>query len=230
MVLFAQWPKLGRNDGHGPKSSTAISSSQSAVEAVVRKDDRWSNPSLGRAFLMAQNSSIARMKKLKRVKLRLVGIIFLGALGSIFMWSAGWISARVYFAEKIESSPKVIQAPPQESIFLLVNKERRLVGLDDLYLDEKLIDAARAKSCDMRDRGYYSHEDPDGNMGWHFVDEQGADWSRIGENIAKGYTDPAAVMQAWMDSPSHRKNILDPNFRYIGYASCGDYVAQFFVR
>lgn len=182
------------------------------------------------AFYVAPTGSIARMIKLKRFNSRLLGALFIASLLSVVMWSVGWISARVYFADKIEKTPSVIQAPPQESIFVLVNKERRAAGLDNLYLDEKLINAARAKSCDMRSRGYFDHADPDGVKGWHFVDEQGVEWTDIGENLAKGNTDPAVLVQNWMESPAHRKNILDKKFWYTGYASCGEYTAQFFIR
>ena len=97
----------------------------------------------------------------------------------------------------------------------LVNAERAAAGCPAVTADEGLAAVARAHSADMRDRGYFSHVDPEGRDPFARARAAGVGSARA-ENIARGQADAAAVMAAWMDSPGHRRNVLDCGLRTLG--------------
>lgn len=111
------------------------------------------------------------------------------------------------------------------------NAERRAAGCDDLDVDLRLAAAAQGHADDMAANDYFSHTGRDGR---EFDDRISAEGhpAPAGENIAAGQSTAAAVVQAWMDSPGHRRNILDCDFRSIGvgYAPAGNYWVQNFGR
>ncbi|GAA3256583.1 hypothetical protein Sros01_42960 [Streptomyces roseochromogenus] len=98
----------------------------------------------------------------------------------------------------------------------LVNKERATAGCGPLTVNAKLSAAARAYSDTMARSGVMSHTGPDGSTMTSRVEGAGYKWSGLGENIARGQSDAAAVMSAWMNSPGHRANILNCSFKEIG--------------
>ena len=98
----------------------------------------------------------------------------------------------------------------------LVNAQRSQHGCGPLSAEPRLAAAARSHSEDMADRGYFSHASPEGEHADHRIEAAGYHWSSWGENIARGQKDPAAVMDAWMNSPGHRANILNCSFQQIG--------------
>jgi uncharacterized protein YkwD len=97
----------------------------------------------------------------------------------------------------------------------LVNQARTGAGCQPLTEDKRLDQAAQGHSDDMSAHSYFSHTSQDGRT---FVDrEQQAGYpSPGGENIAEGYTSADAVMDGWMHSDGHRRNILDCSFTTIG--------------
>ena len=84
--------------------------------------------------------------------------------------------------------------------------------------------AARLHSKDMSDRGYFMHTTPEGITFSTRIDRAGYVWRTVGENIASGYTSPQAVVDGWMGSPGHCKNIMNPAFTQIGVGMYGAYV------
>ncbi len=97
----------------------------------------------------------------------------------------------------------------------LTNVERAKAGCGALRTEPKLAAAALAHSKDMVARGYFSHTSPDGKGPGDRAAAAGyARWS--GENIAKGYQTPAAVVQGWMNSPGHKANILNCSSKATG--------------
>lgn len=104
-----------------------------------------------------------------------------------------------------------------QQVLALVNQERVAAGVAPVMYDAEAERAAKAHCEDMRARGYFDHDTPEG---WSVSDRlrmTGASGYRShAENIAQGQATPAAVMQAWMNSPGHRANILDPNFTHLG--------------
>ncbi|NNU26989.1 CAP domain-containing protein [Isoptericola sp. JC619] len=94
------------------------------------------------------------------------------------------------------------------AVLELVNAERADAGCGPLRQDPELDALATAHSQDMRVRDYFDHTDPDGLTPWDRADAAGVS-GLAAENIAVGQRDAAAVVQAWMDSPGHRANILE---------------------
>ena len=83
-----------------------------------------------------------------------------------------------------------------------------------MVADAGLAAVARAHSADMRDRGYSSHNNPDGESPFDRAEQAGL--SARAENIARGQDDAKAVMNAWMNSAGHRRNILNCDLTRLG--------------
>jgi uncharacterized protein YkwD len=92
-----------------------------------------------------------------------------------------------------------------------VNAERSARGLAPMRFDDRLVLAAQRHSDDQARRGQMSHTGSDGSTVGTRVDRAGYDWRSVGENVAAGQPDVAAVMAAWMASAGHRRNILSTN-------------------
>jgi uncharacterized protein YkwD len=97
-----------------------------------------------------------------------------------------------------------------------VNAERRKARVPLLTANSKLDQAALRHAEDMLARGYFAHQSPEGKSVRERAKEAGYEWRAIGENIAEGQTSVAEVMKTWMNSPGHRHNILDPDFKEMG--------------
>ena len=119
----------------------------------------------------------------------------------------------------------------EQEVARLVNEIRKSRGLSPLTLDWQLSRVARYKSQDMKDKGYFSHTSPTYGSPFNMMKSFGITYKTAGENIAKGYSTPAAVVDAWMNSPGHRANILNSSFTHIGvgYVAEGSYWTQMFV-
>jgi uncharacterized protein YkwD len=97
-----------------------------------------------------------------------------------------------------------------------VNAERRKAGVPSLTADSRLDHTAQRHAEDMLARNYFAHASPEGETVRERAKEAGYDWRAIGENIAEGQTSVAEVMKTWMNSPGHRHNILDRDFKELG--------------
>ena len=103
----------------------------------------------------------------------------------------------------------------EAAVLALVNEARVDAGCGALTADPALAAVARAHSADMRDRDYFSHTSPEGLSPFDRAERAGIDYSRA-ENIAFGQADATAVMEAWLESPGHRANILDCDLTKLG--------------
>ena len=112
--------------------------------------------------------------------------------------------------------PDASTKSPEEQILALVNAERLNNGLTPVALNWQVSRAARAKSEDMRDNDYFSHNSPAYGSPFDMLRKFHIPFRSAGENIAKGQRTAEHVMRAWMDSDGHRKNILNPDFTEIG--------------
>ncbi|OES43831.1 CAP domain-containing protein [Domibacillus iocasae] len=117
----------------------------------------------------------------------------------------------------------------EQEVAKLVNEERAKAGLKALELDTKLSEVARAKSQDMKDKGYFSHQSPTYGSPFDMMKQFGITYKAAGENIAKGQQTPEEVMKAWMNSDGHRKNILSANFTHIGVGYVDGHWTQMFI-
>ncbi|MFE1776135.1 CAP domain-containing protein [Streptomyces sp. NPDC059008] len=98
----------------------------------------------------------------------------------------------------------------------LVNAERTGHGCPPVRWNAVLQRAAQRHSDDMATRHFFDHTNPDGADAGERITRAGYAWSSYGENISVGRATPSAVMTAWMDSPGHRRNILQCDLADIG--------------
>ncbi len=119
----------------------------------------------------------------------------------------------------------------EEEVVRLVNDIRRQNGLGTLTLNWELSRVARYKSQDMVDKRYFSHTSPTYGSPFQMMQAFGISYRMAGENIAYGYSTPQQVVNAWMNSEGHRKNILNAGFTQIGvgYVPQGHYWTQMFI-
>ena len=112
--------------------------------------------------------------------------------------------------------------PPatQDTLLSLTNKERAKAGLSPLAANSLLDQSAKAKCLDMVTNNYWSHIDLSGQEPWRFIDATGYKKQAAGENLASGFTSNIAVVQGWMDSPAHRKTLLDSIYVDVGFGVC----------
>lgn len=103
-----------------------------------------------------------------------------------------------------------------DQVVQLANKERAAAGCPALKTNDALTRAAEKYSDVMASSGELSHTGPDGSTISSRADAEGYAWSSLGENIAQGYQTPEQVMEGWMNSSGHRKNILNCGFKEIG--------------
>lgn len=120
----------------------------------------------------------------------------------------------------------------EQEVIRLVNEIRSENGLNPLAYDWELARVARFKSQDMKDNRYFSHTSPTYGSPFQMIKDFGISFRSAGENIARGYATPQAVVQGWMNSSGHRANILNANYTHIGvgYVSSGNYWTQMFIR
>ncbi len=135
--------------------------------------------------------------------------------------AAPFLAASSALAADSVPAPKrtaVVDAVAFETeVVKLTNAERTRRGCGALRIDDRLVAAARVHSADMVKAGIFSHTGSDGS---NFVArEVAAGYPRKGaaaENIAWGYRTPKAVVTGWMNSPGHRKNILNCSSIAVG--------------
>ena len=98
----------------------------------------------------------------------------------------------------------------------LTNVQRASNGLAPVTDNPVLDSAAYAKGRDMLAKGYWAHVAPDGTQPWAFFISAGYSYRYAGENLARDFSDANSAVNAWMASPTHRENILSPNYKEIG--------------
>ncbi|WP_086729148.1 CAP domain-containing protein [Streptomyces carpinensis] len=111
--------------------------------------------------------------------------------------------------------PASAQAAAEAEVLSLVNQERAKVGCSPVTANTALTSLAENLSKAMADEDFFDHTDPSGASPWDRAARLGIT-SLGGENIARGQADAAAVMDAWMNSPGHRANILNCDFNTLG--------------
>ena len=101
----------------------------------------------------------------------------------------------------------------------LVNTDRTVNQLQTLKANSALEQAARLKAEDMAQKSYFSHSSPDGKTPWYWLEQVGYSYTAAGENLAVNFFDSQDIETAWMNSASHRANILNNKFTEIGIAT-----------
>ena len=158
------------------------------------------------------------------------------------------------FLESDEDAPSAAQRPRvaatrpsvhastvslERAAFNVLNQKRAESGLSPLAWNEQLAGVARLHSQNMAEFSFFSHKGLDGKMAAERAAQMGvSQWRSIGENIAysRGFQDPVAhAVRLWLDSPAHRQNLLDGNWKEaaVGIAVAEDgsyYFTQVFLR
>jgi uncharacterized protein YkwD len=98
------------------------------------------------------------------------------------------------------------------------NEERKKAGLNSLKYSSILSDSAKKKAEDMFKNDYWAHNSPQGKTPWTFFDAAGYKYSVAGENLAKDFYNTDSLLKAWMNSPTHKENIINPKYEEIGIA------------
>lgn len=130
-------------------------------------------------------------------------------------------SAMVFIFLLTQSTDNYAQASSlnynADQIIILVNKERKTFNLQPLKKENLLASAAEKKTNDMIINNYFSHISPVDNKKWSdFIQEVGYDYTEAGENLANGYLNAQEMVEAWMNSPTHKANILADGYKETG--------------
>ena len=133
---------------------------------------------------------------------RLMRILFLAGL--LLVLPAGCLQAAGY-EEESQQEDFAYQ------VLSLVNREREKEGLDPVMLAPDLMEAAAVRAEELTER--FSHTRPNGKSCFSVIARKKR---TVGENIAAGKPTPEDVMDCWLNSPGHRANILNPDFRELG--------------
>jgi len=105
-----------------------------------------------------------------------------------------------------------------DQIIELTNVKRAENGAGKVTFNPQLAQAAAAKANNMLAENYWAHYSPSGKSPWSFMNTVGYKYVYAGENLARDFNDATSVMNAWMNSASHKSNLLDKNFKEIGVA------------
>lgn len=121
-------------------------------------------------------------------------------------------------AQFIVSRVPALAAVVSSVLVELANADRSAQGLATLSVSPVLNEVARAKAEDMAAKQYFAHNSPDGVTPWHWFKEKNYTFLYAGENLAIDFNESSDVERAWMQSPTHRANIVGTQFTEIGIA------------
>jgi hypothetical protein len=170
------------------------------------------------------------------ISLLSTGFYFWADLQKIYQGLIGQLSddKKIFIDSLIGKVEQQILAPPplrslkeanqatlsEDGIINWTNQQRAFNGLPALAENTKLVQAALTKAQDMLKNQYFEHVSPSGTGPSELADNAGYDFIAIGENLALGnFAGDQDLVQAWMDSPGHRANILNSRYREIGVAA-----------
>lgn len=116
--------------------------------------------------------------------------------------------------------PQTVSLPlALQELLVATNQQRSEHNLPALTMNTLLNESAARKCEDMAARNYWDHNTPEGVEPWEFIQAAGYQYSKAGENLAYGFLDEEAVVTGWMESPTHRDNLLGA-YQEVGFAVC----------
>ncbi len=113
-------------------------------------------------------------------------------------------------------TPAELSAIISSNIVSLINQARTQAGVEPLNENSALVEYAQVKGQDMINRDYFAHDTPEGKRPWQWINRGDYDYVYAGENLAMDFTSAEMVHDAFMKSPSHRRNILNPKYKDVG--------------
>ncbi len=140
---------------------------------------------------------------------------------SLLLIIALLLASQFFVSQTRRHAPAVLGVAANISVddlLRITNQDRQANGLPPLRLDGELMQAAAGKAQDMFVNNYWAHISPSGTTPWDFIKGAGYNYLYAGENLARGYDTADSVVNAWMNSPSHRENMLSPNYQDVGFA------------
>lgn len=140
----------------------------------------------------------------------LIALVITGLVGGLGIRPGG-------SASKSQAVLAYASEMSQSGLLANTNAERTSRGIAALSLNSKLNQAAQAKANDMVARDYWSHTSPDGQQPWVFISNAGYSYQKAGENLAYGFSSSSETIVGWMNSAGHKANILDVNFKDVGF-------------
>lgn len=174
----------------------------------------------------AMNGKILKLALIPIVILALGGYLFINreTIKNISNISFEFVEKNI--SRRVNTAEPLRKDSDDENSFLSIkgvieetNKRRTEQGVSVLEESEQLNISAQRKVDDMFKKQYFEHDSPTGQGAGDLVEESGYEFVVVGENLALGnYKDDAVLVQAWMDSPGHRENILKPSYTQIGVA------------
>ncbi|MFA5925704.1 MAG: CAP domain-containing protein [Parcubacteria group bacterium] len=121
-----------------------------------------------------------------------------------------------FFALAFFTPPASASGITVQKVVELCNAERTKEGMGNLSENKKLDKSAEKKAEDMAEKDYFAHTSPGGVTPWHWIESENYDYAYAGENLAMDFTSAEKMNQAWLDSPTHRANILNEKYKDIG--------------
>jgi len=134
------------------------------------------------------------------------------------IYSLGLILSQLSFGiiQYTPLAPNITQL--KKDIFTNINEQRKQQSKNTLTENSMLTLAAEGKLKDMFAKNYWDHTSPTGEKAWVFINSTGYSYTVAGENLARGFVSAKSMTDAWMESPTHKKNILDKEFTETGIA------------
>jgi len=136
------------------------------------------------------------------------------------VWSQ-WLMSVFLFALSITALvPWSVSASSisAQKIIELTNRQRVIAGIPSLQENNTLAIAARDHAKDMARQGYFAHTNPQGKRFSWWIRKTGYAYGKVGENLAMDFVTSEGVLDGWIHSKAHRKNLLDPRYTEIGIA------------
>jgi uncharacterized protein YkwD len=112
-----------------------------------------------------------------------------------------------------------------DSLVNNINTQRTYKLTENVRLDK----TATIKACDMLKNKYWAHIDLQGRYSWYLFRQQGF-YGYLGEDMAKGFSSNQGIVNAWLNSPTHRTVMLDSVYKYVGIGRCGKFVVAHFAN
>jgi len=125
-------------------------------------------------------------------------------------------------AQSIPGVLGIASSITSQELIQLTNAKRQEGGLSTLSLNPALSQVASLKGADMIANNYWAHTSPDGKTPWSFFTQEDYLYLYAGENLARDFPDSSSVVNAWMNSSTHRDNILSTRYKEIGIAVIHD--------
>lgn len=214
-VSYTQKKDLSRKTGQKPNLSV-----KKQGQGSTRNAKQLSQKKPVKTKLKKQTRKISHVTKqtfLPTVKngghphiLRYYGLIgLMGLVILVQVFYSFFIDGRILGEEATITQAKLVSE---------TNEERAKQGMNGLTVNGELESAAEAKARDMLEKDYWSHDAPDGTKPWYWIENAGYKYAEAGENLARGFNTAEGIVAAWLDSPSHRENMLKADYTEVGVA------------